>query len=405
MGTDPSFRIISWSAAPTVQDPGRCVRILDTTLRDGEQTPGVHFSVEQKNAIAKRLEAFGVDTIEAGFPASSPGDAQAVRAVAKAVRSCEIAALARCAEADIDAAADALREARNPVIHLVMGVSDSHLTHKFRLPRADALRRIRDSIRAARQYVDEVQFSFEDATRTERTFLRQALQVAIDAGATRINIADTVGCAMPGEFGMLIADVVGVADVRAIVSAHCHNDLGMATANAVTAAQYGAGQIECTVNGIGERAGNAAIEEVAAAIALKGVGKSRIRIEECAAMSAMVAEASRVPVQPNRAIVGANAFTHSSGIHQDGLLKDMSTYSFVQPEAVGATGHRFVLTARSGRSAVVHQARALGFDIPDDAVDAVYAAFIAVADRTAGHVDDDALVAIFEQAMQTESVS
>lgn len=372
------------------------VRIWDTTMRDGEQTPGVHMTAEQKVAIARQLEAFGVDTIEAGFPASSQGDFEAVRAVAEAVQDCEVAALARCVPADIDRTAEALRPAQRPVLHVVMGVSDIHLEKKFRMTRVDAVRVIAESVARARSHVSEVEFSAEDATRADRAFLRQCVWAAIEAGATRVNIADTVGCATPEEFGALIGDIVNFVEGAAIVSAHCHDDLGMATANTIAAVRHGAQQVEVTVNGLGERAGNAATEEVAAALAIKGIADVRADLSRVRELSACVAEVTGVPVQPNRAIVGENAFAHSSGIHQDGLIKDARTYAFVAPQSVGVNGHRYVLTARSGRRAVAHVARTYGYDLDAEQLDAVYAAFKRHADTVRGEVSKEALTAIIE---------
>jgi len=371
------------------------IRILDTTLRDGEQTPGVHMNLHQKVAIAGALEALGVATIEAGFPASSPGDAAAVRAIADSVRHCEVAALSRCVPRDIDAAGEALRGAAGPVMHLVIGTSDIQLQHKLGMSRARVVETIARCTREARRWSDTVQFSLEDATRSEPIFLRQCAQTALEAGATRINIADTVGCMTPGEFGPLIADLVQFLGPEIIVSAHCHNDLGLATANALAAIEAGAAQVEATVNGIGERAGNTALEEIAVIAALKGAGDTGIRLDQLSALSAMVAGATGVPVQPNRAIVGAHAFTHSSGIHQDGILKAPQNYQFVPPELVGKAGHDFVLTARSGRNALFHVARSRGHVIPEAARGRLYADFVHFADTVQGAVDGadlDALV-------------
>ena len=378
------------------------VRIFDTTLRDGEQTPGVHITADQKAAIAERLEAFGVDTIEAGFPASSPGDAEAVSRIAHRAQ-CEVAALARCVHADIEAVVRALEPAARPVAHLVLGVSDIHLARKVGMDRAQALRAIARSVACARGHVGEVEFSLEDATRAEPMFVRQVVSTAVEAGATRINIADTVGCALPHEFGDLIADAVRWAGPDVVVSAHCHNDLGLATANAVEAVIRGARQVEVTVNGIGERAGNTALEEVAVVLALKRIAHTGIDLSQIASMSEYVSRIAHVPVQPNRAIVGANAFAHSSGIHQDGILKDPENYEFVPPRLVGVKGHRFVLTARSGRRAIAHEAAALGHELAPDQVDQVYARFLSVADRAEGAVDTTSLGKIVCEVMADET--
>ncbi|MCF6284125.1 MAG: 2-isopropylmalate synthase [Candidatus Hydrogenedentes bacterium] len=372
----------------------KIIRVLDTTLRDGEQTPGVHLDIHEKVCIAQGLEALGVATIEAGFPASSPGDAAAVRAIAKVVRKTEVAALSRCVGRDIDVAGKALRDASCPVMHLVIGTSDIHMEHKLGMSRAKLVDTIAESVRHARRWTDTVQFSLEDATRSDPIFLRQCAQTAVEAGATRINIADTVGCMMPDAFGPMIFDMNQFLGPDIVVSAHCHNDMGLATANALAAVKAGARQIECTINGIGERAGNTALEEIAVILALKGVGETGIRLDQLCALSARVAEMTNVAVQPNRAIVGANAFTHSSGIHQDGILKAAENYQFVAPELVGKAGHDFVLTARSGRNAVTHVARSRGHVISEVDQDRIYAEFVRFADTVPGAVDGDDLDAI-----------
>lgn len=380
------------------------VQVFDTTLRDGEQTPGVQFSIEDKVTIASTLESMGVDIIEAGFPASSPGDFDAVRAVCAAVRGAEVAALARAVPEDIECAAGALAEAARPVIHIVFGTSDIHLEHKLGITRSAALRRIHASVSHARKLAAAVQFSLEDSTRTDRVFFRQAVQTAIDAGATRINVADTVGCALPGEFGAYIADAVQIAGDRAIVSAHCHDDMGLATANTIAAIQRGAAQVEVAVNGIGERAGNASLEEIAVVCAMKGIARTGIRLDQLQRISAAVADKSGVFVQPNKAVVGSHAFAHSSGIHQDGIVKNRSTYEFVPPEAVGVDGHRFVLTARSGRAAMAHEAARIGCPLSANQLDQVYARFIAVADKSRRAELSDAFEDIVRQQSTVEVV-
>lgn len=369
------------------------VSIFDTTLRDGDQTPGVHFDSKQKVAIAERLAAMGVDTIEAGFPASSPGDRDAVKAVAAAVGDGEVAALARCKVEDVDAAGEALSGAARPVIHLVIAVSDLHIAKKFGGSRARVVQAIEESVARALRY-GTVQFSAEDATRADPIFLRQCVTAAVHAGATRINIPDTVGCAMPGEYAAIIRDIVRWAGPAVVVSAHCHNDLGMATANTLAAVAAGARQVEVTVNGIGERAGNAALEEVVTAMTLKGVARHGVDTAQLTAISRMVAEASGVAVQPHKAVVGANAFAHSSGIHQDGVAKDPATYGFVPPEMVGAPGHVFRLTARSGRTGLVRAAADWGIAVAADDIDRVYAAFIAAADTCPGEITRERFEAI-----------
>lgn len=382
----------------------KTIRIFDTTLRDGEQTPGVHMNNQQKVTIAETLEALGVAAIEAGFPASSPGDAAAVQTIARRVRACEVAALSRCVPQDIDTAGEALHGAVAPLMHLVIGVSDIHLQHKLGISRARALDLIARSTRQARQWAPNVEFSLEDATRSDPIFLRQCAQTAVDAGATRINIADTVGCMTPDEFGPLVFDLVRFLGPDIIVSAHCHNDLGLATANAFAAIRAGARQVEATINGIGERAGNTALEEIAVIAALKGRCETGIALEKLTGASALVARITGVPVQPNRAIVGSHAFTHSSGIHQDGILKAAENYQFVAPELVGKPGHDFVLTARSGRNAVVHVARMRGHDVADSDRDRLYQAFVDFADTIQGAVDGTDLDALVHRVAAASTV-
>lgn len=370
------------------------VRIFDTTLRDGEQTPGVFLSVDEKVEVARRLEAFGVATIEAGFPVSSPSDRAAVARVAREVRGCEVAAMARCVPGDIAGAAAALHGAAEPVIHVFLSTSDIHLAKKLRIDRAEAIRAIDSCVRQARRAVARVQFSAEDATRTERAFLRQCIEAAVRAGASRINVPDTVGWHTPDEYGAMIADVAAFVGGEAIVSAHCHDDLGMATANTVAAVRHGARQVEVTINGIGERAGNAAAEEVAVVLARRGIAETGVRLDLITELSQHVARVTGVSVQPNRAIVGANAFAHSSGIHQDGMLKAAETYEIVPPDMVGASGHRFVLTARSGRKAVAHVARSLGVPLSSAELEAVYRDVMAHSEAAHGAVTGDALAQI-----------
>lgn len=382
----------------------RSVRVFDTTLRDGEQTPGVHFTVDQKVAIAEQLDAIGVDTIEAGFPASSPGDAEAVRIVARTVRNAEVAALARAVPADVEAVVRATEDAGCPVVHIVLGASEIHLKAKLGITRADALRRAEDCVRIARRNVAEVQFSPEDASRAERPFLRQMVQAAVNAGATRINLPDTVGCASPYEYSALVADIARHVPPEVMVGAHCHDDLGLATANSVAAVEAGAAEVQVTVNGIGERAGNAALEEVVAVLRMKTAADCGVRMEDMRALSEYVASASGVAVQPNKPIVGAHAFAHSSGIHQAAILKDARTYAFVEPERVGVAGHRLVLTARSGRHAVAASARREGYALTPDEVDAVYAEFIRVADACPGAVPDATVRDIVARVVGREPV-
>ena len=376
------------------------VRFFDTTLRDGEQTPGVHFSIEQKVAIARALAEAGVDTIEAGFPVSSPGDAAAVEAVCAAVRGSEVAALARCVARDIEIAGEALRGAEQPVVHLVIATSDLHMRRKLRMDRVAVVRAIETCVRRARRHSAIVQFSAEDATRADAIFLRQCVATAIEAGATRINLPDTVGWATPEEYAACIGDVVRfIADPAIVVSAHCHNDLGMATANTLAAIRAGARQVEVTVNGIGERAGNAAIEEIVVASRAKHLARHRVEPRALPAISRAVAEATGIPIPVNRPITGANAFAHASGIHQDGALKDPATYQCFDPAMIGVDGHRIVLTARSGRRAVQHVAAQHGFPLDPAQTERVYHAFLTHADATPGEVVPEHFIHIVRQAL------
>lgn len=390
------FRGITETAAAGATPPH--VYIFDTTLRDGEQTPGVHFTADQKVQIARELEAVGVDTIEAGFPASSPGDHEAVRRVCDVIEHAEIATLSRCVESDIEAAVTAMASARHPVVHIVLGASDIHLQAKLGLTRAEALRRVELCVRFARDRAPVVQFSPEDASRAEPAFLKQMVLAAVSAGATRINIPDTVGFATPWEYAQRIAEVVAAVPDGVRVAAHCHDDLGLATANTLAAVQAGAREVQVTVNGIGERAGNTAFEEIAAVLAMKNAGRTHVRLRDVRTVSKTVAEFARMPVPPNKAVVGAHAFAHSSGIHQDGILKDPRTYGFLQPDAVGAEGHKLVLTARSGRSALAAVARLQGYELSGEQLNKTYREFLKVADQCDGAVDDASVRCVIEQA-------
>lgn len=376
------------------------VRVFDTTLRDGEQTPGVHFDIAQKVAIAQALDVFGVNTIEAGFPASSPGDFKAVQAVCRVVQHAEVAALGRCVPADIEAVIEALGEASSPVVHAVIGVSDIHMQRKLNMTRAQVLRAMESAVRRGVAAGMAVEISFEDASRADPVFVRQCAVQCAAFGANRINIADTVGFATPAEFAFLIADVVRVVPPDVVVSCHCHNDLGMATANTIAAVDAGARQVEVTVNGIGERAGNAALEEVVTAFAVKQIARTGVKLNAIQEISRQVADASHIALQPNKPIVGANAFAHSSGIHQDGIVKDAMTYEAVSPALVGVQGHRFVMTARSGRSALVHEAKSRGISLTSPQIDAAYATFLSEADAACGALPPERVDQIVRQAAQ-----
>lgn len=384
---------MSTSDSPTASkntptSPSGRVFIFDTTLRDGEQSPGASMNTEEKLEIARELVRLKVDVIEAGFPISSPGDFESVRRIGAEVGDAAIVcALTRATTKDIEVAADALRGVKRPRIHTGIGVSESHLRDKLRISRDEAVERAIAAVKLARNYTDDVEFYAEDAGRADPEFLRRMIQAAIDAGATVVNIPDTTGYTYPAEFGALIGglvrDVRGIEDV--IISVHCHNDLGMATANALAGVAAGARQVECTINGIGERAGNTAMEEVVMAIRQRGdlLGGvwTGVNAREFMRASRLVSSITGITVQPNKAIVGANAFAHSSGIHQDGVLKERSTYEIIDPVDVGAGGSSIVLTARSGRHALRHRLEELGYDLPADEFERIHSAFLDLADR------------------------
>ncbi|MDL1970443.1 MAG: 2-isopropylmalate synthase [Candidatus Desulfofervidaceae bacterium] len=364
----------------------RKILIFDTTLRDGEQVPGAKLNIEQKLIVAKQLERLGVDVIEAGFPASSPGDAKAVNLVAQKVRQPIIAGLARSLQKDIDILWNSIKDAERPRIHVFLAASDIHIEKKLRMDRERALEMAVEAVKYAKKYCSEVEFSPEDATRADFDYLCRVVEETIKAGATVVNIPDTVGYAIPEEFGELIRRLrerVPATD-NIILSVHCHNDLGLATANSIAAIRNGANQIECTINGIGERAGNAALEEVVMILKTRSHHfnvETGIVTPEIISTSRLVSRMMNLPIQPNKAIVGANAFAHSSGIHQDGILKDRRTYEIIRPEDVGAQEHLLVLTARSGRKAVKQKLIELGYELPNDMFEQIYRRFLAVADR------------------------
>ncbi len=392
------------------------VIVFDTTLRDGEQSPGAALNVNEKVELAHALQELGVDVIEAGFPISSPGDFRAVQRISREVRGCTICGLTRANRKDIDAAAEALRDAALPRIHTGLGVSDVHIRHKLRTTREEALERGVDAVKYARKFVDDVQYYAEDAGRAEPEYLHQVLEAVIAAGATVVNIPDTTGYATPDEFGALIRGIVeNVPNIhRAIISVHCHNDLGMATANTLASVRNGARQIEVTVNGIGERAGNCSLEEAVMALKTRsdlfrletGVDSRRIY-----PVSRLVSQLTGIPVQPNKAIVGSNAFAHSSGIHQDGVLKERTTYEIINPRDVGVPDSEIVLSARSGRAGLRYRLVELGYTLDEEQFDKVYHRFLEVADRkkTVDTRDLEAIVAdevqmFFDETYQLEHV-
>ena len=363
------------------------VRIFDTTLRDGEQSPGFSMNTAEKIRLARQLAALNVDVIEAGFPIASRGDLEAVQAVAKEVRDVPIAALARARRDDVLAAAEALKPAKSPRMHVFLATSDLHLQAKLRLTREQALEAIGSMVRYGRQHVGEVEFSAEDAGRTDIGFLCQVCRVAVDAGATVLNLPDTVGYAVPEEYGAMFTKVREyLGDAQGItLSAHCHDDLGMAVANSLAAIRAGVRQIECTINGIGERAGNASLEEVVVALAVRkdsfGV-TTGIRMEELFRTSRMLTEITGAQVAPNKAIVGANAFAHEAGIHQDGIIKNPLTYEIMSPQSVGVPARSLVLGKHSGRNALRMTLRDLGYDASDTELAEVYSRVTALADAS-----------------------
>ena len=377
----------------TDRSPDR-VFIFDTTLRDGEQSPGFHLDANSKLRIARQLEKLGVDVIEAGFPISSPGDFESCRRIAREIRGTTVTALARAVREDIDAVWGAIKEAESPQIHIVLSVSDVHIERKLGLNRQEVLKRGAEAVAYARTLCDQVQYSPEDAGRADIDYLIETVETMIAAGATVINIPDTTGYCLPHEFGGLVRRVITQARGagKAMFSVHCHNDLGLAVANTLAAIEAGARRVECTINGIGERAGNTSLEEI---VMLLKVRQSKLGLEcgvdttQITRTSRLVSELTGTPVQPNKAVVGANAFAHASGIHQDGVLKDRLNYEIMKPEDVGLSDSRIVLTARSGRHAFRHRLDRLGIELPDSKVDAAWQRFLQVADTKKEVTDED----------------
>jgi 2-isopropylmalate synthase len=373
---------------------GDRVHIFDTTLRDGEQSPGFGLDGEAKLLFAKQLEQLGVDVIEAGFPISSPGDFEACRQISQEVRGPMVTALARAVRTDIEAVWGAIRDAERPQIHIVLSASDIHIQRKLGLSRDEVVRRGVEAVSFARGLCSEVEYSPEDAGRADRDYLVETVEAMLDAGATAINIPDTTGYCLPQEFGELIHYVIsGVRHPeRAIFSVHCHNDLGLATANTLAGIMGGARRVECTVNGIGERAGNTSLEEIVMLLRVRqpDLGlEHAIDTTQIVPTSRMLTELTGIGVQPNKAIVGANAFAHASGIHQDGVLKDRLNYEIMKPEDVGLADNRIVLTARSGRHAFRHRLKMLGLAVPEDRMQEAWAGFLRLADVRKEVTDDD----------------
>ena len=369
------------------------VQIFDTTLRDGEQVPGCKLNTRQKLIIASRLDELGVNVIEAGFPVSSPGDFNSVHEIAKIVKNATVCGLTRSVRKDIEVAAEALKYAKKPRIHTGIGTSDSHIIHKFKSTKEKIMERAIGAVKYAKSFVEDVEFYAEDAGRTDNDFLARVCEEVIKAGATVLNIPDTTGYCLPEEYGAkmkyLMENVKGID--KAILSCHCHNDLGLATANSIAGVINGARQIECTINGIGERAGNTSLEEVVMILKQHPYLNLDTSIDTHLLYntSQLVSESMGMPVQPNKAIVGANAFAHSSGIHQDGVIKNRATYEIIDPKDVGVTESSIVLTARSGRAALAYRAKKVGYDLTKIELDYVYSTFLNFADRKKEICDED----------------
>jgi 2-isopropylmalate synthase len=369
------------------------VQIFDTTLRDGEQVPGCKLDTSQKLIIASRLDEMGVDIIEAGFPVSSPGDFLSVSEISKIVKNATVCGLTRAVKNDIDVAAQALQYAKRPRIHTGIGTSESHIVHKLNTTKEDIIARAKAAVAHAKSYVEDVEFYAEDAGRTDNAFLAQVCEEVIKSGATVLNIPDTTGYCLPDEYGAKIKylkeNVKGIENV--IISCHCHNDLGMATANSIAGAINGARQIECTINGIGERAGNTALEEVVMVFKQHPYLNlyTDVNSKQLNEMSRLVSDSMGMMVQPNKAIVGANAFAHSSGIHQDGVIKNRATYEIIDPLDVGVNESSIILTARSGRAALAYRAKKVGYELTKVQLDIVYVEFLKFADIKKEVLDDD----------------
>ena len=377
------------------------VQIFDTTLRDGEQVPGCKLNTEQKLVIAEQLDNLGVDIIEAGFPVSSPGDFKSVEAISKIVKNATVCGLTRSVENDIKVAAEALKHAKKARIHTGIGTSDSHIQHKFKSNREAIIERAVKAVSYAKSFVEDVEFYAEDAGRTDNDYLARVCEEVIKAGATVLNIPDTTGYCLPHEYGAKIKylkeNVKGID--KAILSCHCHNDLGLATANSIEGVINGARQIECTINGIGERAGNTALEEVVMILKQHPYLNldTGIETQMLYGISQLVSDSMGIYTQPNKAIVGANAFAHSSGIHQDGVIKNRETYEIIDPKDVGVTESAIVLTARSGRAALAYRAKNIGYELTKLQLDEIYMDFLNFADKKK-EVDDDDIHQIIENS-------
>jgi len=375
------------------------IQIFDTTLRDGEQVPGCKLNTKQKLVIAEQLDQLGVNVIEAGFPVSSPGDFKSVEEISKLINNATVCGLTRAVENDIKVAAEALQYAKFPRIHTGIGTSESHIKFKFNSNQDAILQRAYDAVAYAKSFVEDVEFYAEDAGRTDNEFLARVCEIAIKAGATVLNIPDTTGYCLPSEYGAkmkyLKENVKGIE--KAILSCHCHNDLGLATANSIEGVINGARQIECTINGIGERAGNTALEEVVMILKQHPYLNldTNINTKHLYGISQLVSDSMGIYTQPNKAIVGANAFAHSSGIHQDGVIKNRETYEIIDPKDIGVTESAIVLTARSGRAALAYRAKNVGYELTKLQLDDVYANFLSFADQKK-EIDDNDIHEIIE---------
>ena len=383
------------------------IHIFDTTLRDGEQSPGFSMHRAEKLQLARQLEALGVDVLEAGFPIASPGDLDSVRAVAAEITSCRVAALARARQDDVDAALHGLEPAAKPRLHVFLATSDLHLKYKLRISRSEALDQITSMIRYGRARCDDVEFSAEDASRTDHDFLAEVIQAAAQAGANVINLPDTVGYTTPDEYGQIFraARKALAAYANVVLSAHCHNDLGLAVANSLAAISAGARQVECTINGIGERAGNASLEEIVVALHVRHAhyrAATNISLEKIYSTSRMLSSVTGVGVPPNKAVVGANAFAHEAGIHQDGILKNPLTYEIIVPEKVGVPSRRLVLGKHSGRNALRSRLDELGYSITHEELAECYGMATSQADA-AKEVTDRDLLSIIHKVRRNRS--
>lgn len=383
------------------------VKIFDTTLRDGEQSPGASMNVEEKVLIAKQLARLGVDIIEAGFAISSPGDFEAVRRISHEIEGPIVCSLARAKSEDIDKAWEALKGAPKPRIHTFISTSDIHLKYQFKMTKEEAKKRAIEMVKRARSYVDDVEFSPMDASRSDRDYLYEVIEAVIDAGATTVNIPDTVGYAIPSEFGALIKGIKdNVRNInKAVISVHCHNDLGLAVANSLAAVTHGARQVECTINGIGERAGNASLEEI---VMICRTRKdilnldTKIVSEQIYPTSRLISSITGIMVQPNKAIVGDNAFAHESGIHQDGLLKEKSTYEIMRPESIGLTQSKLVMGKHSGRHAFKTRLKELGYELSDENLNKAFERFKTLADQKKEVFDEDIEAIVADEVLRIE---